>query len=258
MTYTGRKQAVAASRFQRQKTPPIKTIVAIASLSTLRRKSHHIAVKLHRTYGSPNHSNKQDPVDELIFIVLSQMTTHKALVRVYNSLKSEYDDWQDLPVTSIPKLKRLIRNAGLADRRAAQIKSIAVKIEKEFGSVSLESLRLWSDREVERFLISLPGVGVKTAKCVMLFSLGRKVLPVDTHVMRVARRLGLVSSDDHSHLEEIVAPKDRYSFHVNMVAHGRTTCRAVRPRCVDCCLQAICSYCREKSGCGVVPIETNV
>lgn len=238
------RDVAVASQLRIPKTPS-KTFVAIANLRSLRRKSHHIAMKLHNVYGSPSHANKENPMDELIFIVLSQMTTHKALVRVYDRLKSEYDDWQGLSVTSISKLKDLIRNAGLADRRAAQIKTIAVKIKKEFGSVNLESLRLWSDPEVERYLVSLPGVGVKTAKCVMLFSLGRKVLPVDTHVSRIARRLGLVSSHNNSHLEEIVAPKDRYRFHVNMVAHGRTTCRAVRPRCMDCCLQTVCSYRRE-------------
>lgn len=246
VTGTGSKEAVAANRSRVQKKTA-KAIIAIGHLNALRRKSHHIAMKLHKIYGSPNHENKQDPVDELIFIVLSQMTTHKVLIRVYNSLKSEYDDWQGLSVTSISRLKHLIRPAGLGDRRAGQLKSIAAGIEKEFGLVSLDSLRQLPDREVERFLISLPGVGLKTAKCVMLFSLGRHVLPVDTHVLRVARRLGLLSSNDDIYLEEIVAPKDRYRFHVNMVAHGRGTCRAVRPRCMDCCLRAICSYRQGKS-----------
>ena len=98
---------VAASQLRIQKKTPNK--IFIANLRSLRGKSHHIAIKLHKVYGSPTHANKQDPLDELIFIVLSQMTTHKALVRVYNRLKSEYDDWQGLPVTSIPKLKNVIQ-----------------------------------------------------------------------------------------------------------------------------------------------------
>lgn len=181
-------------------------------------------------------------MDELIFIVLSQMTTHKALVRVYDNLKFHYDNWDRLSVTSIRSLKHLIHHAGLANHKAARIKSIAAKIKNEFGTVSLEHLRLWSDPEIERFLTSLPGVGIKTAKCVMLFSLNRQVLPVDTHVMRVARRLGLVNKPDNFHLEQIVAPKDRYSFHVNAVAHGRATCQAIRPNCSSCSLQTICSH----------------
>jgi endonuclease III len=227
---------------QFQKTAGVRSL----NMRGLRRKSHHVAAALHKVHGSPNHANKQDPMDELIFIVLSQMTTHKALVRVYDNLKLKYDNWDRLSVTSIRRLKHLIHHAGLANHKAVRIKSIAARIKNEFGTVSLHPLRLWSDSEVERFLTSLPGVGIKTAKCVMLFSLNRQVLPVDTHVMRVSRRLGLVNTPDNFRLEQIVAPEDRYSFHVNVVAHGRATCQAIRPNCSSCSLQTICFHVQGK------------
>jgi endonuclease III len=223
----------------------------VSGMVRLQGKAHQVAKRLHEVYGSPRHDNKDDPLDELIFIILSQMTTHKALVRVFDSIKERYKTWEPLADMSLKRLKALIFNAGLSQNKAPRIKNILRKIRQDFGAVSLERLREMPDAEAEQYLTSLPGVGTKTARCVMLFALGRKVLPVDTHVLRVSRRLellgeGIPDQRVHCALEEVVRPEDRYSFHVNTVAHGRTICLAVRPRCEDCTLNTICPYPKKK------------
>lgn len=132
----------------------------------------------------------------------------------------------------------------MSGQRSLQLKQIAERLVDDFGDVSLANLTHWDDEAAQHYLTSLPGVGVKTAKCVMIYSLGRRVLPVDTHASRVAIRLGLVTTGstaaiDRS-LSRVVPPALRFDFHVNAVAHGRAVCRAVKPHCDGCVLSQIC------------------
>ena len=196
------------------------------------------------SYRSPLLSNKDDPLDELIFIILSQMTTGPSYERVFDRLKAAMPDWQILTETSVSDLTLLIADAGLSGQRALRLKQIAVRLVHDFGEVSLAELANSNDETVQQYLTSLPGVGVKTAKCVMMYSLGRQVLPVDTHTARVATRLGLVPTGSAATIDRdlsvVVPPALRFDFHVNAVAHGRAVCRAVRPRCDDCVLSSLC------------------
>jgi endonuclease III len=139
----------------------------------------------------------------------------------------------------------LINDAGLSRQKAPRIRAVLDTVARDFGSLSLEGLRVRSDADVEAYLTGLPGVGTKTAKCIMMYSLHRLVLPVDTHVWRLGRRLRLVAPElsyekAQTALEQAVRPEDRFSFHVNGVAHGRAVCRAIRPRCEQCVLRARC------------------
>lgn len=216
-------------------------------VATLRRRAHRAATLLHAVYGSPRHDNKADPLDELVFIVLSQMTTAPSFGRVYDRLKAATGGWARVRWLSLRRLKSLIKDAGLSGQKAPRIKAILSRIEADFGTLSLGRLRRMDDAVAERYLTGLPGVGMKTAKCVLMYALGREVLPVDTHVWRVARRLGLVSDTVayprvHGALEAVVAPADRYAFHVNGLSHGRTVCSALRPRCLACPLRPLCPY----------------
>jgi endonuclease III len=219
------------------------------SVVTLRRKAHSAATLLHRQYGSPRHGNKDDPLDELVFILLSQMTTHHSFNRVFARLKQRAPTWTEVLAMPIHRLRALIKDAGLSNQKAPRIKAVLARVRKDFGTLTLDGLRTMSDAEATAYLTSLPGVGIKTAKCILMYSLGRAVLPVDTHVWRVARRLGVLDesvaySRVHAVLEEVVAPVDRYSFHVNAVAHGRAKCLARFPRCDRCCLSRSCAYAR--------------
>jgi len=185
------------------------------------------------------------------------MTTGPSYERIFDRLKSEVPDWRLLLLIPIESLAALIAQAGLSHQKAPRMVTIATRLEADFGKVTLEPLRRMGDAEAERYLLSLPGVGVKTAKCVLMYALGRAVLPVDTHVRRVGSRLGLLPTgvpvaQIDAALETIVPSDCRYDFHVNAVAHGREVCRALRPRCEICPLQDICP-----SASLVVVIHTN-
>jgi endonuclease III len=223
-----------------------------AEILNLRRKAAKVSQALHRIYGSPNHNNKSDPLDELVFIILSQMTTHQSFERVFNRLKDFLPSWDAVCSLPLSKLKRLIKDAGLSNLKAPRIRRILQQLRSDFGCVTLEPLRGMSTSRAEDYLTGLPGVKKKTAKCVLMYSLHRQVLPVDTHVLRVARRLGLVSHRHigdavHAELEQVVALRDRYGFHVNTLAHGRAVCRATNPRCNLCALRSMCDYYRTQS-----------
>ncbi|MGH9895345.1 MAG: endonuclease III domain-containing protein [bacterium] len=184
-------------------------------------------------------------MDEVVFIILSQMTTHHSCNRVFERLKHAVPRWDNVLDMSVSELERLIHDAGLSNQKAPRISGILEKINVDFGSVTLEPLGRMSDATAERYLLGLPGVGVKSARCVLMYSLGRAVLPADTHVWRVARRLGLVADTVtyprlHDVLHRIVRPADRYRFHVNAIPLGRKVCIAKRPRCSTCPLMWLC------------------
>lgn len=220
--------------------------------SDLRGKARRVAAALERRYASPRHGNKDDPVDELVYIILSQMTTHPSYDRVYQKLKEECPEWECVLEMQPSEFQALIKEAGLSRQKAPRIRAILSTLKQDFGSISLDHLEALDDRAAEEYLVSLPGVGEKTAKCILMYSLGRPVLPVDTHVWRVARRLGLTEEVSptriHSALADIVPPELRYSLHVNSVAHGRQTCLALNPRCGACALHRMCEERRKESG----------
>ena len=193
-------------------------------------------------------NNKIDPLDELVFIILSQMTTGPSYERVYDRLKAAMPHWRSLTETSVADLTSLIADAGFAGQRAVRLRQIADRLVDDFGEVSLTALSYSDDDAAQQYLTSLPGVGVKTAKCVMMYSLGRRVLPVDTHTARVAVRLGLVATGSAASLDRdlsvVIPPPLCFDFHVNAIAHGRAVCRAVRPRCDDCVLSSLCPAAR--------------
>lgn len=184
-------------------------------------------------------------MDELIFILLSQMTTHQSYERVFDRLKAKAPTWDVVAGMPLRRLKGLIKDAGLSNQKAPRIKTILRRIRADFAEFSLSQLAGLETPEAERYLTSLPGVSMKTAKCVLMYSLGREVLPVDTHVLRVSRRLGftdqkVIGARAHRDLEALVPPEFRYSFHVNAIAHGRLRCLAQNPRCGACVLKSIC------------------
>ena len=209
-----------------------------------------VVERLRDRYGSPGLGNYSDPMDELFFILLSRRTTGPSYERVFRSFKEWVGDWDSLPQRRVRKVAEVVGAAGLGEQRASQIVETARRLRRDFGRVTLDPLAEESDQVVEAYLTSLPGVGVKTAKCVMMFSMGRHVLPVDGHVARVAERLGLVDSSrsksrTHEVIEAVVPAEDRFDFHVNAVAHGRAACRQRDPKCKGCPVRRRCVYIRE-------------
>jgi endonuclease III len=184
-------------------------------------------------------------VDELVMTVLSQHTSDVNTARAFRGLKQRFSDWHAVRDADPAEVADTIRSGGLADTKSVRIQRILAEIEDREGTIDLRRLNGLDDQEVERYLLSLPGVGPKTAACVLLFSMGRDAFPVDTHVHRVARRLGLISpkataEQAHRLLQPGIAPELRYEFHMQLIKHGREVCKPARPLCLDCVLFDLC------------------
>lgn len=224
----------------------IQIVVAPANVGPTRkaRSAIEVCTALEAAYGSPRHGNPLDPLDDLVFILLSNRTGQVVAHRVYERLKDRFDTWDSILRTS--DLDTILSEAGLASKRCQQLRGIVERLIRDFKVATLEPLAGWETEEAEAYLCSLPGVSNKVAKCVLMYTLGRKVLPVDTHVHRITKRLGWHShtraDQSHGSLEAIVDPVHRYAFHTNCVAHGRQCCTARRPDCQECCLREYCAF----------------
>jgi len=188
---------------------------------------------------------RRDPLDELILTILSQSTSDANCYRGWEALRSRYPDWSAALAAPDGEVEETIRPAGLAKQKSATILSTLTRFRDERGRPALDHLETMDDAEAIEYLTSFKGVGVKTAACVLCFSMGRDVIPVDTHVHRIAVRLGLVpekasAASTHEVLNEIVPPDLRYELHVLMIGHGRRTCTARSPRCPECAIDALC------------------
>lgn len=215
-----------------------------AHVRRLRDRVQRLAARLERRYG-PARKPELDPLDELVLTILSQNTTDLNRDRAWESLQRSFDDWDEVRRAPRERLEEAIREAGLAGQKAAAIQEALERLRGEMGAESLDHLREMADAEAMAYLSSFRGVGVKTAACVLCFALGRPVIPVDTHVHRVSRRLGLVDEDAtrnqaHHALNDLVPPELRFPLHIQLIRLGRDVCRARRPRCGVCPLEELC------------------
>jgi endonuclease-3 len=185
------------------------------------------------------------PLDGLIETVLSQHTSDTNSGAAFRSLRRAFPTWQACLDARPAAVERAIRRGGLARQKTRSIQAILGRVKADRGRLSLDFLARRPMNEAREYLRSLPGVGPKTAACVLLFNLGKPALPVDTHVHRLARRLGLIpdrttAERAHERLEAACPPRLVYSFHVLLIQHGRAICRARRPRCEECALADMC------------------
>ena len=203
-----------------------------------------VCQKLARSYPKSRLGNKKNPLDEYLYITLSLRTHEKGLKAAYGVFKKRFPSWKMAYQASKKEIGKAIVRGGLSKQKAANIKTALERIHNRFGEVSLRGLRRLDRNEAEAFLLTLPGIGLKSARCIMMYSLGYCVLPVDTHVARISYRLGWVKKTDskrfHDHIEQLVEPKLRFSFHVCCVQHGRLVCRGQYPKCEVCCLMRLC------------------
>ena len=211
-----------------------------------RRAVQNVCETLKRTYGTPRLGNPSDPLDDLVFVILSNKTGPRAARRTFKALVKRFRNWEDLLTAPISEVRCLLRPAGLSSVKSRQLRAAIRSIKNQFGSCDLKVLRGKPEKETEAFLVSLPGVSEKVAKCVMMYTLNAKVLPVDVHVHRVAGRLGWTArkraDQCHEELESLVPPQSRYAFHVDCVLHGRQVCRPHEPLCENCCINRSCEY----------------
>lgn len=196
-------------------------------------------------YGNITWHSRAAPLSELIMTILSQNTSDHNSRRAFDSLLSRFGSWDAVAESSVEDIAEAIKLGGLSKVKAPRIKLILQQIESQRGSLDLMFLKKMPVAEAKTWLRHLPGVGPKTAACVLLFSLRKPVLPVDTHILRVAKRLGLIDSrvsaeKAHEILGDMVPARDVYRFHILMIEHGRRICKAQRPRCRECVLLKIC------------------
>jgi endonuclease III len=212
-----------------------------------------ITALLAEDYGTPDLGNKDDPVDELVYIILSRRTREGAYQAAYDALKTTYASWEELVAAPAEEIERVIRFSGLGWRKAQSLKRALGVLVEQFGRCTLEPTRSWTDEETAEFLCTLPEIGPKSAACVMLCSLDRPTFPVDAHVGRVVERLGVfrqlgieLEGTDHKVKQRLlwdaVPPSLRYALHVNALVHGRLVCVPRRPRCTRCRLSSDCSF----------------
>lgn len=204
-----------------------------------------ILERLVHEYGAPERLESRPPIDELISTILSQSTTDLNTDRAFDSLTTRFNSWNDVADAPTECVVDAIRIGGLANQKAPRIQSVLHTIRAERPDYDLRFLATIDPDEAAEWLTRFPGVGPKTAACVLLFSLHQPVMPVDTHVHRVSLRLGLVPEGTSAvraqpMLERIIAPEDRYDAHLLFIHHGRVTCIARRPRCEQCTLADIC------------------
>jgi endonuclease III len=185
-------------------------------------------------------------LDTLIATVLSQNTNDQNSYRAWLNLRKQFPTWEKVSAAPWKSLARAIEVGGLKNQKAQRIKKIVQRIYAERGEYSLEFLKEKSNEEIVEYLLSMKGVGKKTAACVLVFSLGRDVFPVDTHIHRICNRLGLVrtKSPDRTYdeMQNLVPRGKAYAFHVNLIRFGRETCKSARPQCGGCPLFDLCVF----------------
>ena len=213
-----------------------------------RRAQAAVVLRLLRAeYGSGRRHARSNPTDSLIATILSQHTADRNSGLAFERLKERYASWAEIANADVNELATVIRPAGLGNIKAVRIHSVLHELDRRYGSMDLACLNDLPLTEARELLRTLPGVGPKTAACVLLFACDLPALPVDTHVHRVTKRLGLIGATDsaeraHDALEALVPADDVYDFHVTVIAHGREVCQARRPRCEVCVLQQHCDY----------------
>jgi endonuclease-3 len=202
-----------------------------------------VAATLKYRYHDFAHYNLKDPLDELLFIMCSTKTEEASYRNTFRALKKSFPTHHKIAEASVEYIASTIVSGGLSNQKAKAIRNLLDAAIARFGKPSLEPLRAMTDKDAEAFLLSLPGVGKKIARCVLMYSLDRQVFPVDTHCWRIARRLGWVrptqkdrhcAPRDMDRLQSKIPPELRYSLHVNMISLGRDICIANAPRCDEC------------------------
>ena len=220
-------------------------LAKVDNLPARQAKYAPIAAALTTHYGQLDWSRNQDGMDELISCILSQSTNDTNRDQAFARLKQRFADWESVRFAALEDLTDAIRPAGLANQKAPRIQAALEAIHDHAGEYSIDFLEELSLEDAKAWLVSLRGIGPKTAAIVLCFAYGRPAFPVDTHVFRVSKRIGFlpakISADNaHPVMEAIAPPEDYYQFHIQLIQHGRDTCHARKPACQSCVIRAHC------------------
>ncbi|WGI16793.1 endonuclease III [Methanonatronarchaeum sp. AMET-Sl] len=203
--------------------------------------------RLEHRYGVPESKKRNDPLFSLIQVILSQNTNDKNRDRAFKKLKKRFKSPEAIMKSDRETIAETISVAGLHNTKAERIQKALKKIYEEKGELNLDFLNQLSLEESKNWLMNLPGIGPKSAAVILNFDFNKNTFPVDTHVHRVTKRLGLIPENTnrtkaHHILEKKVPPEKMYEFHINLIKHGRKVCKARKPRCEKCSLTDICRY----------------
>jgi len=216
-------------------------------LPALKTKYQRVAAALRETYGYPKWRQHLPPVDEMVNTILSQNTSDTNRDVAFGRLTDRFPDWEAVRDASLDDVIEAIRPAGLANQKGPSIQRALRHLTETQGQITLDFIEDMPVDEAKATLTSIKGIGPKTAAIILLFSFNKPAFPVDTHVHRATRRLGLIDRKTsrekaHDELEQIIPPEDFYAFHLNVIQHGREICDARNPRCAVCPLQDDCDY----------------
>lgn len=212
---------------------------------------HAQALKIHHRlvaeYGKPEWHQRLDPISELVSTILSQNTSDTNRDRAFKQLTERLPTWEQVRDAPVEQIAEAVRVSGLGQQKSARIKRALQRITEEQGELSLDFLRTMDMEQAKQWLTSIKGIGPKTAAIVLLFALNMPAFPVDTHVHRVSRRIGLIGKTSsreraHTELEHILPEELYYPFHINLIRHGRAVCGARNPKCEICVVKDLCDY----------------
>jgi endonuclease-3 len=208
---------------------------------------HYIVQNLESTFGEPEMAPKSDALAMLINIILSQATSDANSDRTFQNLKKRFANWEAVLAADEKDIADAIRLGGLANQKAKVIKDLLRQIKESNGNLSLEFVEKFSDEKARDYLQKFRGIGPKTVACTLLFACRKEVFPLDTHIFRVLKRMGVLPekiSDVKAHrlLDELVPAGKFYSLHVNLIRLGRQICRPREPLCERCPLIEYCDY----------------
>lgn len=210
-------------------------------------KTADILARLEKAHGAVKWKCFGKAVDVLVETILSQNTSDANSSAGYRKLRQRFRTWNQVADAPVGEVEDCIRISGLAQTKAPRIQAILGQIRSQRGKIDLEFLRDFTPETANEYLRSFKGVGPKTAQCTLLFSLGMPVFPVDTHIHRIAIRLGLIPStcsadEAHDLLLPMIASGNRYAMHILLITHGRRVCKAQNPQCEWCCLLDLCPH----------------
>ena len=213
----------------------------------MKRKLKRLTGLLEKSYGIPPGRGEEDLLDVLILTILSQNTNDQNRDRAYQRLKSRFPRWEDVLNAKPRSIVLAIQPGGLANQKAERIREILLWIKEHYGSLSLDALKEVGSDEIKETIGGLKGIGPKTVHCLLLFGLGREAFPVDTHILRVGKRIGFIpqemnAGEAHRWMELLVPKGKSLSLHLNLIRFGRRVCKAKSPHCITCFLIRECDF----------------
>lgn len=210
------------------------------------KKLNKIITGLEKKYLNNDIPSKGGILDTLIATKLSQNTTDKTSYIAYKNLKKKYKTWDAIANAPLNEIKKQIKVCGMADTKSKDIKNMLNNMKKNYGTLNLDFLKKYKTEKIYDELLRYKGIGVKTVSCVLAFSMGREVFPVDTHIHRILNRLGIVKTkspeETFDKSEALIPGRKKISFHRNLIKFGREICKANRPLCGLCILYDYCDF----------------